>query len=98
MGNLSNHFGEDASLEPAVTSIIKKYYVANAANPGRWGGAFMRGLNKDSAPLRITDTPYWKRKHGEVPRRIWKDPRVKSKSNCLACHRGAGVGGHSDGD
>ena len=88
MDGLSSHFGEDASLDPETVSRIKQYLVKNAADSGWWGGKFMRGLSKSATPLRITETPYWIREHAEeVPERAWKDPKVKSKANCLACHR-----------
>jgi Dihaem cytochrome c len=42
--------------------------------------------------LRITDTPRWVQEHREVRAERWKDPSVKSKANCLACHKGAEQG------
>ncbi len=87
MANLSNHFGEDASLDDQTRDAIKSYLVKNAADASWLGGRFMRGLNKTSTPLRITETPYWIRQHKEdVPDRAWRDPKVKSKANCVACH------------
>ena len=97
MDGLGDHFGEDASLDPRTASHIKEYMVANAADAGWRDGKFMRGLSGSSAPLRITETPYWVRKHnGEVPARVWKDPKVKSKANCTACHRRASRGDYDD--
>jgi len=97
MDGLSNHFGEDASLDTKTVSHIKKYHMENAADSRWWGGKFMRGLSKTSAPLRITETPYWVREHNEeVPQRAWKDPKVKSKANCLACHKQANSGDYDD--
>ncbi len=92
MDNLSDHFGEDASLSPDKVEHIKKYLMANAADR-RWGSKMMRGVRKDWTPLRITELPYWKHEHeGEVPARAWKDPKVGSKANCKACHRYADTG------
>ncbi len=97
MDGLPNHFGEDASLEPEMVRHIKKYHLDNAADSGLFSGKFMRGLSEGSAPLRITETPYWVREHNEeVPQRAWKDPKVKSKANCIACHRGADQGYYDD--
>jgi len=93
MGNLSNHFGEDASLNPADAKHIKDYLMVNAADAGGARGRFLRGMSGSSTPIRITETPYWGRLHNhEIPERIWKDPRVKSKANCAACHREAASG------
>ncbi len=97
MGELSNHFGEDASLDLNTTAHIKEYHLANAADSGLMSGKFMRGLSKTDAPLRITETPYWIRKHkGEVSQQAWTSPKVKSKANCIACHRGANKGYYDD--
>lgn len=97
MGGLSDHFGEDASLDQATARHIEAYLVENAADKGWWGGKFLRGLNDGDAPLRITETPYWIREHrGEVPESAWRHPDVKSKANCLACHRAAAKGYYDD--
>lgn len=97
MAGLSNHFGEDASLDAKTAGRIEKYHLDNAADSSWLSGKFMRGLSKASAPLRITETPYWVREHnGEVPQWAWKEPKIKSKANCLACHKGANQGHYDD--
>jgi len=97
MSGLTDHFGEDASLDDATIKVIAKYLDDNAADSGWIGGKFMRGLSDNSAPLRITLTPYWVREHNEeVPERSWNDPKVKSKANCPACHRRADKGDYDD--
>ncbi len=97
MSGLSDHFGEDASLDAGDAKSIQSYLTENAADANWWGGKFMRGVKDTMTPLRITETPYWIREHGrEIPARIWKDPRVKSKANCAACHRRAERGNYGD--
>ena len=97
IGGLSNHFGEDASLDNETVRHLINYHVEKAADSKWWGGKFMRGLSADSAPLRITETPYWVREHNEeVPQKAWSDPKVKSKANCLACHPRAVKGDYDD--
>jgi mono/diheme cytochrome c family protein len=88
-GNLTHHFGEDASLDKATTKIIADYLMANAADtaPGV-PAAVLRGLAPADVPLRITDTPFWRGIHGEVPDSLFSRPEVKTRSNCLGCHRG----------
>ncbi len=94
---LSDHFGEDASVDAAVQTRIEKYLTSNAADSGWRDGKFMRGLAKGAAPLRITETPRWVREHNhEIPAGAWKDPKIKSKANCLACHRRANKGDYDD--
>jgi hypothetical protein len=81
MSGLDRHFGADASLTAQETQGVTAFLVANASN--RWTGA--------GAPLRITETAWFKSKHNarEVPAAVWKRASVRSASNCLACHAGA---------
>ncbi len=96
MDNLSDHFGEDASLPKEKVEHIKAYLMANAADT-RWRSKMMRGVGKDWTPLRITELPYWRHEHEEeVHPSAWKDPRVKSKINCKACHKRAERGIYDD--
>jgi len=78
MSGLDKHFGSDASLAVQDNNEITAYLVNNASN--RW--------NAPTAPLRITETSWFKRKHDsrEISPAVWKNPKVKSPSNCAACH------------
>ena len=91
-GDLANHFGEDASLDPDTTKVITDYLVANAANSPNGNPRILAGIAKADMPLRITETPWWIRRHREVPASRYAQPNVKSKSNCLACHRNGNYG------
>lgn len=94
MGDLGNHFGEDASLDAATREHITQYLVANAGDRGgrNWGYKMLRGIDPASAPLRITELPRWVHEHNEVSSREWKSAKVKSRANCGACHTGADQG------
>ena len=97
MDGLADHFGEDASLDAETAKSIREYLTKNAADASWTGGRFMRGLSKTSAPLRITETPHWIHEHNdEVPASAWNDPKVKSKANCVACHKLAEKGFYDD--
>jgi len=78
MAGLDNHFGSDASLDAEDSRKITAFLVKNASN--RWSAP--------TAPLRITDSNWFKRKHDdhEINPAIWKNPKVKSPANCGACH------------
>lgn len=90
MGNLSNHFGEDASLDDKTRRTITDWLVANAAPPR---SPVARSIPATETPLRITETQWWLWSHqGEVRPGAFRDPRVKSKANCAACHFGAELG------
>ena len=94
MGNLGDHFGENASLPAADGATILAYLVAHAGDaPSTANGRrFMRGIPADATPLRITDTRFWKRGHSEISTASFGAPNVKSKANCVACHSGAAAG------
>ena len=89
MAGLDDHFGDNAELMPDMAQKITAYLVDNAAdvNPDPRSTKFMRGLGQDEAPVRITETDYFKRKHDEVPERLVAgNPDVGSFSQCQACH------------
>ncbi len=84
MAGLDKHFGADASLNAAENQEITAWLVEHASN--RWRAS--------AAPLRITDTAWFQRKHDahEISPAVWKRPAVKSRANCQACHAGADKG------
>ncbi len=99
MGSLDSHFGDDASLDPAVTKDLLDYLFANAAdgNASIRSRAFAAMPRSGDAPPRITETVYFQRKHSEIPARLVRDnPQVKSFSNCQNCHREAERGSFNE--
>ncbi len=88
MTGLDKHFGTDASLTDAERKEITTFLVNNSSK--RWSAA--------TAPLRITETSWFKSKHDtdEVPSSVWKSPQVKSPANCAACHTQAERGDFSE--
>jgi hypothetical protein len=99
LDTLSDHFGENASLGPVQRKAVLDYLVGSAAdspNAGREGRKFGTSIPPTDTPLRITETSRWLREHREVRADKWKDPNVKSKANCLACHKGAEQGVYED--
>ena len=90
MGNLADHFGEEVSLPDDKIEIFRAYLTANAgdvANQGR-AARYMQWVAPGGTPQRITENPDFLRKH-RFPDSVWKDPKVVTKSNCLACHSNA---------
>jgi len=93
MADLGNHFGENAALPDVERTEIEAYLLANAGDaPNSGGRRFMRGITADTTPLRITDTRFWKRRHGEISATAFASTKVKSKANCAACHGAAPQG------
>jgi hypothetical protein len=88
--SLADHFGEDASLPDDKVEIIRNYLTANAGDVVNQGRAakYMQWVAPGGTPQRITDNPDFLRKH-RFADSVWKDPKVVTKSNCVACHSGA---------
>lgn len=84
MDGLNDHFGESAALPPDAAADIRAYLTGNAAVQG------------DGGLLRITEQPWWARKHRRLRPDAWTRPGVVSKANCEACHRGAAQGLYED--
>jgi hypothetical protein len=94
MGGLEQHFGENASLDPVTQADILRFLEAHAADSGssRIGDKVMQRMDTNTAPLRITETRWFVKKHDEVPRMTWTRKSVGSAANCAACHRQAEKG------
>jgi hypothetical protein len=92
------HFGEDLALDAPMRATLLAYATANAAEQQRTEAAFKinRSIPAEAAPLRITQTPYWIKKHAEIAAADWLLPQVKSKVNCAACHQDAAAGTFED--
>ena len=88
MSGLDKHFGSDASLDAQTAREISDFLVQNAG----------RGKSESTGKplLRISDTRWFKREHGEVAQHTWSDPAVKSPANCPACHTRAESGDYSE--
>lgn len=84
MRGLPNHFGTDASLDAASVKQISMWLAQHAAT-SKTGQA---AVPED----RVTRSAWFQREHHEISPRTWQLPRVKSASNCLACHVRANQG------
>jgi hypothetical protein len=102
MADLKNHFGDDASLDPAVAAKIAAYLTDRAGDRGgqRHGEKLLRGVATAApdggAPLRITELPRWVREHRKVPDWEWRHRDVRTRANCTACHVDAAKGYYDD--
>jgi len=99
MGELGNHFGEDASLEEPQRLEILKHLELLAAD-GSQANMRMRRINgaiaAGAAPQRISETGYFKYMHDEVPAYIWKRKKIGTLANCIACHIRANEGRYGE--
>lgn len=99
MNGLEDHFGENAELEEATRKELLQYLSDNAAERSNYKRSkrINGSLPSDSAPLRISETRYFKGKHDEIPKRLVSgNEKVGSWSNCQACHVKADTGSYNE--
>jgi cytochrome b len=92
------HFGTDLALDTSTSAAVQVFLVRNAAETSNTETAFKinRSIPPGETLLRITETPYWVRKHSDIRDADWRLPLVKSKANCAACHLDAAAGTFED--
>jgi cytochrome b len=92
------HFGTDLGLDAPTSAALSAFLDANAAEKHltEAGVKIDRSVSPDVSPLRITETPYWIKKHRDIKGADWRAPKVKSKTNCDACHLDAMAGTFED--
>ena len=100
MAGLQDHFGEDASIDESARKDIEEFLIENAAEQSLEEASvkFIRSIDKDNPPLRITDITYWKEKHKFIDPAIYRRGSIKSKINCAACHKWSEYGSFEDND
>ena len=91
MRSLDDHFGEDASLDPATTAEIEAWLTAHAAETA---ATYPARIFAEAAaePVAITGLAAWKRLHADLPEALFASRAVAGRSNCLACHLDAESG------
>lgn len=92
MANLSDHFGEDASLPPAKRDEIARYLDRYAGEVWDTQAAHRFAAVSPDNPISITATPGWQRLHARLDPALFRLHSVKAKSNCAACHKDADGG------
>ncbi len=92
MSGLSQHFGEDASLDAAAKKEITDYLVSHSAES--WDSmAANRLRDVDPArPLEITATRFWLHMHNDIAPAVFSSKAIGAKQNCSACHQDAASG------
>ncbi|MGB5964585.1 MAG: diheme cytochrome c [Sulfurimonadaceae bacterium] len=99
MGGLEDHFGVDATVGAEEGKILSAYLRENAADSKRVGKHFAKtaaSIGANDAPLRISDTPYFKKEHRGIPQKYIDQKEVKSIANCNACHQKAASGDYRE--
>ena len=101
MGDLQNHYGDDASLgEPARLGILR--WVVDGAADGLEATRLMRRIAeaaKHSKTMpRITESGLFRYQHDEIPAYVWQRQSIWRKSNCGACHIRANAGFYDESE
>ncbi len=76
MGELDNHFGDDASLDAQDTAAITDLLLAYSGTSSKLDGG-----------QRITKSSFWKRHHRGMDEDVFESKEIKSPANCKACHQ-----------
>lgn len=98
MGGLDKHFGDTAALDDTTNSEILSYLVKNSADASssRLAGKVLSSVAHTETPIRISETPYFIRKHREVQPNVFKRKSIGSPANCGACHPMADKGDYNE--
>jgi hypothetical protein len=78
LAGLERHFGQNAELEAEAAAALEGWLTSNSGSA--------RGAE---APLRISESGYFLRKHREVSGRALARASIRTFANCAACHPGA---------
>jgi len=91
MGGLEDHFGENAELDSASLAEISQYLLQTS---GQQQGHYRKlGNPPQDTAIRVTEWPAFKQTHEDIPQRlVTNNDKVKSFSQCSACHEQAEKG------
>ncbi len=96
MAGLEDHFGENAELDSDTLHAIESYLVGLSQNVNYRRVGMRQG---GDWPMRITELAGFRHEHDEIPSRfIRSNDKVKSLSQCNACHRSAERGYFDEDD
>jgi hypothetical protein len=92
LASLDNHYDDEVILDEKTRRSLEDFLLKNAGGTKVGSGGTAQG-----SPLpRLTGTLWFTRKHREVPKADWRNPKVNTPSNCTACHKQAEQGSYSE--
>lgn len=100
MSNLSDHFGDDATVDEKTFQTLVGYLNENSAEKSmnyKRSRKIVENLN-GTIPDSISKMPYMKKKHKDIKEHLITQKEVKGLFNCTACHQNAKKGIFSDDD
>lgn len=89
MGELENHFGDDASLDEEDRIEIEKFLLANSA---QHISTFLSPKIQEESPLVFSQSRLFEKIHHKIPQSAFASKEIKSKANCQNCHQNAQEG------
>lgn len=84
--DLSKHFDVDAGIDSSALSSIAGYLDKHARRKA--------GPQSPAPQLRLTKSPWFRQMHQDMYSGEW--PKVRTPSNCVACHPGAQQGRYTE--
>ena len=85
---LDQHFGVDASVDPATLERLRQLLTSTARR---------KETTQNGEPvLRITEARWFRHEHDEIPARLRSGPEAVALPNCAACHREAERGSYAE--
>ncbi|MES9906199.1 MAG: cytochrome C [Sedimenticola sp.] len=101
MDGLEDHFGDNAELDEESNLLLRRYLLDNAADRSEYirSQGIAMSQRVQLATLRVSETPYFLRKHNELPlEQVTGNPEVGSFSHCDKCHKEPGSGSFNGED
>lgn len=88
MGDLENHFGDDASLEEEdraqILSFLSKYSLKHFDTKFQ-----IKSKKEDREKIAISEYVFYQKAHSKIPPKVFSSKEIKSKANCQNCHKDA---------
>ncbi|WP_324171741.1 cytochrome b/b6 domain-containing protein [Sulfurimonas sp.] len=95
---LKNHFGrkitelekkDDNKISLQNQKLIFEYLKANSANNSTREISIkvINSSNAQSGRISFSKTRYWRDTHKNIKHSVFKSDKIKTKSNCFACHK-----------
>lgn len=93
LDRLDKHFGESIKLAAPEREAVERYLTTNAADVSPYEGSqlFMERMDPAKTPYRFREVYLFREMHGIIVNVIEVKPQIKVRSltNCNACHLGA---------
>jgi cytochrome b len=84
-----SHFGEDLGLSTKTRDALSAIVRAEGARP-HWAGSMIQAsVVEGDAPQRISETRFWRERHGHLDPRRFSVAPVSGRHDCEACHADA---------